>query len=151
MALTEEQLAFVETFITKAAPALETVAGDAGAPIGYWRAGKEAADKSITALQSSLRSIGHPDLTQIAEFGLNAVTQGNQTALTAALMDYAKSSAESRAAAGQTLAAQVSAYRDFLGGNEIITLCEENPFGVSVDIRGPLGAALDRIEAAISG
>jgi hypothetical protein len=36
-------------------------------------------------------------------------------------------------------------YRAFLGSNRLVALCEANPFGVAVDIRTTMDAALERI------
>jgi hypothetical protein len=64
-----------------------------------------------------------------------------------ALMEFRAAPPTDRTKQAAALVQQVDAYRSFLDGNRIIALCEKNPFGVTVAIRAPLGAALDRIAA----
>ncbi|QYK41121.1 MAG: hypothetical protein KF887_17335 [Paracoccaceae bacterium] len=115
-------------------------------PLDVWNAAKETTDAAIGALQARLGQIADPDLDRIARFGLNGITEGNQTALMKHLLDYRQASGDARAKAAAALRSQAAAYRSFLQSNELIDLCEKNPFGVAVDLRGPLGAALTEIE-----
>ncbi|MBL4915612.1 hypothetical protein [Szabonella alba] len=115
-------------------------------PLDVWNAAKEATDVAIGALQSKLGQIADPDLERIAKFGLNGITEGNQTALMKHLFAYRQSTGEARAKAAAALRSQTAAYRAFLQSNELIDLCENNPFGVAVDLRGPLGTALAEID-----
>ncbi|QYK39857.1 MAG: hypothetical protein KF887_10255 [Paracoccaceae bacterium] len=124
---------------------------DPAAPLDIWNAAKEATDAGVEKLQQALRAQRHPATDRIAEFGLAGLSGGGvQTALMASLMGYARAPAEGREAAAQQVAAAVSGYRAFLSGNALVALCDENPFGVALDLRGTLGGALDRIEAAIA-
>ena len=120
-------------------------------PMIVWRDAKEAVDVSIGALQSTLRGIDDPDLKRIADVGLNGITDGLQTRLMAALFDYNKSSGEGRAKAAAVLRTRAGELRKMIEGDPIIALCEDNPFGVKVAIRGPLGAALTELEAIADG
>lgn len=132
----------------KAAPAEpEGTAPDAD-PLTIWNAAKEATDGAISALQSKIRQIPDPDLERIAEMGLNGITQGNQTALMKHLMEFRQVDAAGRPKAAAALQAQCKEYRAFLANSELITLCEQNPFGVTVDLRKQLGKALDEIDRA---
>lgn len=117
-------------------------------PLTIWNTAKEATDSAISALQNKIRQIPDPDLERIAEMGLNGITQGNQTALMKHLMDFRNVDAAGRPKAAAALQAQCKEYRTFLDGNELITLCEQNPFGVTVDLRSHLGKALDEIDRA---
>jgi hypothetical protein len=126
------------------APPAEPRGGD---PLEIWNAAKSQADTGISQLQDRLRQAGNPDLEQIAKYGLNGVTEGNQVALMKRLFDFKSAPPAGRAAAAEKLVEQTSEYRRFLAGSALIALCERNPF-VSIDIRGPLEAALSRIENA---
>ncbi|MGC1505274.1 MAG: hypothetical protein WA782_14185 [Sulfitobacter sp.] len=117
-------------------------------PLTIWNAAKEATDGAISALQSKIRQIPDPDLERIAEMGLNGITKGNQTALMKRLMEFRQVDAAARPKAAAALQAQCKEYRAFLADSELITLCEQNPFGVAVDLRKHLGKALDEIERA---
>jgi hypothetical protein len=54
-------------------------------------------------------------------------------------------SGPARQAAGKALMAQIAAYVAFLKASPEIDLIENNPFGVPVAVRAPLGAALKQI------
>lgn len=132
-----------------AAPdAKEADAGERN-PLVIWRDAKERSDAGIAALQSALKSVGHPELDKIVDFGLNGVTQGNQTAMMKALMDYNSAPEDQKPVMASSLLSQVESYRAFVSASRIIDLCENNPFGVSVSIKAPMNTALDRISRAV--
>lgn len=119
-------------------------------PMTIWNSAKESTDAGITALQSALKGIPDPDLERIAEFGLNGVTEGNQVALMKHLFAFNQSSGEARLKAAAGLKAQCSEYRSFLAGSKLISLVDDNPFGVKLNLRATLGKALDDIDRAIA-
>ena len=152
MPLTAQQSDFIEKFIGVSQGSADAANGDitlAEEPMKLWRVGKEATDKSLSALQSILKSKGMPDLDRIADFGLNGLSDRNQTQLMKALFEYSSADSSKRSDAASALMSEVAAYRKFIENDEVVRLCENNPFGVSVDIRGPIIDALDRIESAI--
>ncbi|QDI76309.1 MULTISPECIES: hypothetical protein [Leisingera] len=107
-----------------------------------WQAAKEDVDRGVSELQAALRSQNHPVLAQIADAGLAGVTDGNQTALMKALFEMKSATGEARKAAAQALLAQIAAYLKFLRNDPVITMVEDNPFGVSVPVKAPLTSAL---------
>ncbi|UWQ46938.1 hypothetical protein [Leisingera aquaemixtae] len=107
-----------------------------------WQAAKEDVDRGVSELQAALRSQNHPVLAQIADAGLTGVTDGNQTALMKALFEMKSATGEARKAAAQALLAQIAAYLKFLKNDPVITMVEDNPFGVSVPVKAPLTSAL---------
>ena len=120
-------------------------------PQDIWNAAKEAVDVGIAKLQSALRGIGHPDTTKIAEFGMAGLSGGGiQTKLMTALFTHTASSGEDRTRAEKTLRGVIAEYRAFLSTNRLVALCDENPFGVALNLRSGLGAALDRIEGTLA-
>jgi hypothetical protein len=120
-------------------------------PQDIWNAAKEAADVGIARLQTALRGIGHPDTTRIAEFGLAGLSGGSmQTKLAAALLTHTRATGEGRAKVAEALRAVIAEYRAFLASNPLVALCDDNPFGVAVNLRGGLGQALDRIEGTLA-
>lgn len=110
--------------------------------MAIWQAAKEDVDRGISGLQAALRSQNHPVLAQIADAGLAGVTDGNQTALMKALFEMKSATGEARKAAAQALLAQIAAYLKFLRDDPVITMVEDNPFGVSVPVKAPLTSAL---------
>ncbi len=119
-------------------------------PMDIWNAAKELIDKDLTALTDGLRSIGHPDLDKICDYGLNGATEGNQTALAKALFDYRAAPAERKPAAAAALRQQVETYRSFIRSNQLLALCEDNPFDIRVSIKDPIDRALDRIAEVVA-
>lgn len=150
-----------EGAVERAVPALKTLSQDLTAAeqigstptaptldaLAVWRDAKEACDVGISALQQKILSYDDPDLRRIAEFGLNGVTEGVQTALMAALFAYNSTSGADRIKAATVVAARAAEARKLLEGDAIIALVEDNPFGLKVDIRGTLGPALRQLEA----
>lgn len=119
------------------------------APLDIWNAAKAAVDLGIGQLQSALRGYRHPMTDRIAEFGLNGLSgSGVQTAVMAALFEHRAATGPAREAATRKLAAAAAAYGQFLSGNTLIPHCEKNPFGVTLDIRATMTAALEQITRA---
>lgn len=147
----ERAIAGIRTLTQDLLAAEQAGTGGGGAPkadpMVVWRDAKETVDVSISSLQSALRGIDDPDLKRIADAGLNGITDGLQTRLMAALFDYNASSGDGRAKAAATLRSRAAELRKMIEGDPIIALCEDNPFGVKVAIRGPLGAALTELES----
>ncbi|HMO06438.1 MAG TPA: hypothetical protein PKD10_02170 [Paracoccaceae bacterium] len=145
----ERAIAAIRT-LTQDLLAAEKTGSDGGKaksdPMVVWRDAKETVDVSISALQSALKGIDDPDLQRIADAGLNGITDGLQTRLMVALFDYNATQGDARAKAAATLRTRAAELRKMLDSDPIIALCEDNPFGVNVAIRGPLGAALNELE-----
>ena len=137
--LSQDLIAAEQIGAPKAAPTLDALA--------LWRDAKEACDQGISALQQKILSYDDPDLRRIAEFGLNGVTDGVQTGLMAALFTYNSTSGEDRIKAATVVAARAAEARKLIEGDAVIALCEDNPFGVKVDIRGTLAPVLRQLEA----
>lgn len=115
-------------------------------PLRVWRNAKETCDVGISALQKALKTFDHPDLHRIAELGLNGLTDGMQNRLMAAVMDFRDAVGDGRKTAAAALLKQAAVLRQQLDADDIVTLCEKNPFGVSVAIRAPMAAALTELE-----
>lgn len=118
--------------------------------LALWQGARDIADKGVTALQGALRGHGVAELDRIADAGLNGVTEGNQTALLAAMVDLARATPDARPAAARRVGQASAAFRQFLAADPVISLCEANPFGVKVAIRATLTRALDAIDKAVA-
>lgn len=114
-----------------------------------WREASEAVDGQITELQALLRRSGDPELAAIAEYGLNAITGGFKVKLLAALRDVA--AAGTQATPQQIARARQAAasFRAHLDREPRVQACDDNPFGIRMSIRGTLGPALGRLDAAL--
>jgi hypothetical protein len=106
----------------------------------------EQVDTQISALQAALRDSDDPDYEEIAEFGLNGLTDNTRVPLQAAILEAkAGTTVELRAAAPKLIKA-VAAFRSQLSSDARIEACDDNPLDVEVFIRETYGDALDRIE-----
>jgi hypothetical protein len=146
MSGTKEQIAWIARVLGVA------IDGAASGPppepfLPVWTAAKEVADSGIGRLQSALRQEDDPDLAQIAEYGLHHATSGRMNRLTVALRE---ADGDPTPQTLSKLAGAISDFRDFLDGAPIVRLMEDNPFGVAVDLRATLGAALTKIESALA-
>ena len=72
--------------------------------VTLWRDAKESTDVGIETLRKHLTQYDEPNLARIAEMGLNGVTEGNQTRMMAALMEFRMASGDRRTKAAQALA-----------------------------------------------
>lgn len=111
-----------------------------------WREASEAVDAQLGKLQAALKADDDEEMQEIAEFGLNGLTSGHKVAVTAALVGAVRGNA----ADVPKLAAAARRFQQFLETDERIEACDDNPFGVPVDIRGQLVPALEQL-AALAG
>ena len=116
-----------------------------GAACAEFQAASEAVDAQIGSLQAALRGQEDGELQEIAEYGLNALTGNHRVRLMAALIGAQRGNAGDLA----KLPALIAGRKDFLDEDDRVEACDDNPFGVAVSIRTTLGAALDRLGAAV--
>ncbi len=115
----------------------------AGAMMPVWMQAKEAVDAGLDKLHTALRRTGDEDLIQIADYGLYGVTQGQSVKLMAALTDADRSGTPE---AKQRVVKAAQNFRNYLDGAPVVDMIERNPFGVSVNMRQTLGAALAELQ-----
>lgn len=101
----------------------------------------------LDGLRKALMASGDPELKQIAEFGLGALTAGHRTRLQASLMEARGTSGDKRAAALAKVATNASAFLDHLEDQRFDAV-DQNPFGVKVTVRKTLGGALRTLAVA---
>lgn len=114
-----------------------------------WQDASDAVDAQMAALQKVLRASGDEELEEIAEFGLNAVTDGHKVPLMAALMEIGPGTAETLARSGAKALAAAQAFRKHIESDERVAACDENP-DAPMSIRATLGPALAGLEAALA-
>jgi hypothetical protein len=123
---------------------VEAAADWGGKLTPIWTGAKARVDQGFDALQRALKAIDDPDVQQLADFGLNGVTNRESVNLMAALMD-----ADSGRGTDKLVVA-IDRFRSFLDGSLIVDLLEDNPLGVVVPLRAQLGSALDIIASKIA-
>lgn len=112
-----------------------------------WQQAKEAADVEIERLQAGFRATGHPLGRIISDQGLTGFSRRLFVPMVVALMEY-DAAADPTAVTAKALSA-LGGVQDFVARHPAIAVLERNPFGVSVTLRATLGAAVNRIAAAI--
>jgi hypothetical protein len=115
-----------------------------------WQDAIEAVDSQISALQRALRETGDEELEEIAQYGLNAVTNNHKVPVMAAVMEIGSGSAESLAKSGPKALAAVQAFKKHIESDQRVAACDQNPLGAAVAIRATLGPALAKLEAALT-
>lgn len=130
--------------------------GAAPDPSASWRAARAAWDEAIdqingqiTALQAALRTRGDPDLAQIAETGLNALTGNYRVQMMAVMADIGNGTPAALKKAGRKGLSVARAFRAHVAKDPRVAAADDNPFDVPVSIRSTLGPALARIEEAL--
>lgn len=151
-ALTSVQRQFLKQHLGVSIDAVQSGTGagpDVGSVMAVWRDAKDQMDRNITALTSAMKNHGHPVYKSLAEFGLGGVLEGANARIVAALVDFDGAPAETRADVGNTLAKTISSVRESIGKGKAIDLLDQNPFGISMDLRATLESAFDEIEAKV--
>jgi hypothetical protein len=114
-----------------------------------WDAAIQTVDRQISALQSVLRGSGDPELIEIAEFGLNAVTGDHKARLTALLTELGDGNLAVMERSGGKARALLAEFRTHIENDPRVAACDGNPTKVSVSIRATLAPALAALHAAL--
>jgi len=142
-------------------------AGTKGAAAGWidarnaWREANDAVNDQINALRVALRAAADGNgniedadeyaeaLVEIAENGLNAITEDHRVKLMAAVAEIGSGEPATMAKHGLKTLDLIEAFEDFLGKSEKIKVCDANSFGATVAIRDTLDPALQQMAASI--
>jgi hypothetical protein len=115
-----------------------------------WRDALDSVDAQIARLQVALRAQNDPELSQIADHGLNGVTGNFKVPLMASVMDIDAARGEALRKAARKGLRATRAFARYLSSEETVRVTDENEFGVPVTIRSSLGKALRDIDAALA-
>ncbi len=89
-------------------------------------------------------------LSEIADKGMNAVTEDHRVKLMAAIMEVGDGSPAAMQKFGAKALGLITAFQTFLATSEKIEVCDDNPFGAAVSIRDTLTPPLTQMAAALS-
>ncbi len=109
----------------------------------------ETVDGQLNALRRKLLASDDPDLRQIAESGLNAITVDRRVGLMAAVMDLDSADASTKTARAEAARNAAVALRSFVETDERIATCDECPT-LEITIRKTMSAALSGLEQALA-
>ena len=112
---------------------------------------REAVDDQISRLQTALKASGDRDLVEISEFGLNGVMGNFKVRLMASLPELRSAQGDGLRVAAAKALPIANGLGQHLKAEPRVEACDDNPFGVPVSIRSTLGAALNRLTAALEG
>lgn len=116
----------------------------AKAVLAQFQQAGESVDAQVSALQAALREVDDPDLHEIADSGLNGLTNRTRVPLQAALLEAGKGAEALKKVAPKLLAA-AEQFRVQLEADARIAACDDNPFGVACEIQDTYAAALDAV------
>jgi hypothetical protein len=88
-------------------------------------------------------------LSEIAEKGLNAITEDHRVKLMASMMELGGGDAATVGKFGAKAFGLITAFQTFLDSSEKIEVCDANPFDAPVSIRTTLGPPLQQMVAAL--
>jgi hypothetical protein len=115
--------------------------------VAGWQRALKMVDDQIAALQKVLRATPDPELQDIAEFGLGAMTGSHKVKIQAALLDMQSGTGGGRKAV--VAIRLVDAFLAHLASDPRIAACDASPFGVPMSIRRTLTPALDALRSAL--
>ncbi|MGM9484618.1 hypothetical protein ACS5PN_25715 [Roseateles sp. NT4] len=117
-----------------------------------WREAVEAVDARIAKVRAQMLSSGNPDLLDIADRGMPALTDNHKTPVSVAVIEVADSSGEKRERSARKAIDAIQAFRSHIDTDPMIkVLDEQSPaaFGVSLAIRTDIGRGLTALESVL--
>jgi len=114
-----------------------------------WQQASEATDHQINTLRDVLRGLRDPAMHEIADKGLNALTEGFKVKLLAAMVGLGDTQGPAQSRQLSALADAASGFRTFLESDERVAACDECPH-TPIAIRDTLAPALRRLEATVA-
>ena len=116
-----------------------------------WPDALEKVGAQIGKLQIAFRNTGEPLGVEIADKGLSGLTGRLRVGLQAALIELESAADPQLPQAIAKLRSAAAAMQVFLDTDPVLPLLDGNPYGVMVNIRGVLGAALAAIDEICAG
>jgi hypothetical protein len=126
-----------------------------------WRDANDAVNDQINALRQALLDEarqGDGDvegmamaLTDVAENGLNAITEDHRVRLMAAVMALGGGEPAAMRKSAAPALGLIEAFDGFLASSPKVAACDDNPYGAAVSIRATLGPPLKQMAAALKG
>jgi hypothetical protein len=115
-----------------------------------WQDASDRVDEQLSALRRVLLASGDPELGQIAEVGLNAVTGNNRVRLMAAIREIDAAPGLAPQPLLKRARAAIDGLETSIASDTRVVACDGNPFDVPVSIGATLGPALAKLRQAIA-
>ena len=114
-----------------------------------WQSASDTVDQQMKQLQQALLKTNNQQLHEIAEFGLNGVTDDLKVPLLAALHELDGTSAEKLPQFAGKVRDVAAKFQAHLASDERVTVCDKNHFRVNVTIRKLLIPALAKMQEVL--
>jgi hypothetical protein len=114
-----------------------------------WQTASEKVDAQLGELIKKIKADPDPEMKQIAEMGLNAVTGDFKVPLMASMREIDAATGTALQQAVGKARRIVADFRNHLEFDERVAVCEDNPWGVAVTIQPTLGRALETMDRAL--
>jgi hypothetical protein len=110
-----------------------------------FRVASDEVDAQISKLQGELRDSDDPELNEISELGLNAMTGNTRVPLQTAIREAGDGAVQHLRATVPKLRSAIDSFRKQLTSDRRVAACDANPFGIDMSIRATYESALDQM------
>jgi hypothetical protein len=114
-----------------------------------WMKAEETVAQQIKALQGKFRESGVPELAEIANIGLPALTGNTRTKVMASVFDVDRVKTASSAKVLAKAEKNLAAMSQHLRADPRIEACDTNHFGIKMSIAATLGGAIEALRKAL--
>ena len=158
--LTPKQLKFVTTFIGARASGVSNDTEAVGPVTAawektwkdarlVWQTASDSIDLQISALQSKLKGSDDPELQEIGEFGLNAITGNRRVRVMAAMRDLDGLDSPPDKGTISKVSKTIEELESHIDNDDRIAAVDNNPFGVTVSVAKSISSALAQVKTAL--
>ncbi len=115
-----------------------------------WQSATQTIDDQIVVLQAALRETDDEDLHDIAEFGLGGVTGNFRVPFVVTMRELDACNATNVKPLIQRLLSIGENFTKYLASAEVVAVCDDNEFGVTMTIKDTLTGAIDEMKRVLS-
>jgi hypothetical protein len=115
-----------------------------------WRAASEQIDSQISDLQAVLKGSDDPELAEIGQFGMNALTGNHRVKVMAAIMEIDGGDGLPPPKARAKITKALSALEAHVSSDRLVKAVDANPFQVKVAIAQTLATGATALKRALA-
>lgn len=154
--LTQTQSDFVRKYLGAGGRSASEDAGPSEAFVARWRTARdnwqravETVDGQIAQLQGVLKSYDDPELREIGEYGLNAMTGNHKVLMMATIQDITLAGGAPDKSVIGAAGKRIAAFDKHLAGDARVKAVDANPFGVKMSVADTLRASLANLDTEL--
>ncbi len=128
---------------------LATKATSPGDLVSIWRNAKDSVDVQLERFRSAMIKTGDAYLNKVASGRMELLLYGTKkeyVSMQVALLDLQSAQGEARKSKAQSLLKTIESYREYVGKNRFIVVCDSNKLCGPLTIGETLKAALDQLQ-----